>query len=180
MEPEPRKKKRRGYSAHLDGKALVLSHDAPLPDVCMKCGAHDGITRRAVIFSWSPLWVRYLVFCLVGVLLQLLMRVRASFAVPLCMPCNARWARARYATLGSIGAIVVALAAATFLQEAYPKARFFGVVTFAFAVLLHFAFVRPRTLPVHHLDENEIALLTVNETAIKEILAGARRPKAES
>ena len=53
-------------------------------------------------------------------------------------------------------------------------------MTFAFAVLLHFAFVRPRTLPVHHLDENEIALLTVNETAIKEILAGARRPKAES
>lgn len=180
MEPEPRKKKKRGYSAHLDGKALVLSHDAPLPDVCMKCGAHDGITRREVIFSWSPVWVRYLIFCIIGVLLQLLMRVRASFVVPLCPSCNARWSHARYATLGSIGALVVALAGASFLQETYPKTRFLGAGMFAVAVLVHFAFVRPRTLPVHHLDENEIAFKTVNEGATKEILQGARRPKAET
>lgn len=179
MEEEPRKKKRRGYAAHLDGKALVLSHDAPLPDVCLKCGSHDGITRREVVFSWSPVWVRYLVFCLIGVLLQLLMRVRASFIVPLCAPCHARWSHARYATVGSIVALVAALVAATLLQETHPDARFLGPGMFAFAVLVHFAFVRPRTLPVHHLDENEIAFSTVNETAIKEILAGARKPKAE-
>ena len=180
MEPEPRKKKRRGYAAHLDGKALVLSHDALLPDVCMKCGSHDGITRREVIFSWSPVWVRYLIFCIIGVLLQLLMRVRASFIVPLCARCNARWSLARYATLGSIGALVVALAAASFLQETHPNARFLGPGMFAFAVLVHFAFVRPRTLPVHRLDEDDIAFMTVNETAINEILAGAHRPKASS
>ena len=180
MEPEPRKKKRRGYAAHLDGKALVLSHDAPLPDVCMKCGSHDGIARREVTFSWSPAWVRYLIFCLIGVLLQLLMRVRATFIVPLCAPCNQRWSLARYATLGSIGALVVALAAASFLQETRPNARFLGPGMLAFAVLVHWAFVRPRTLPVHHLDENEIAFSTVNETAIEEILAGARKAKAES
>ncbi len=180
MEPEPRKKKRRGYAAHLDGKALVLSHDAPLPDVCMKCGSHDGIARREVTFSWSPAWVRYLIFCLIGVLLQLLMRVRATFIVPLCAPCNHRWSLARYATLGSIGALVVALAAASFLQETHPDARFLGPGMLAFAVLVHWVFVRPRTLPLHHLDENEIAFSTVNETAIEEILAGARKPKAES
>lgn len=180
MEPEPRKKKKRGYSARLEGKALVLSHDAPLPDVCMKCGAHDGITRREVIFSWSPAWVRYAIFCIIGVLLQLLMRVRASFVVPLCGSCNARWSLARYATHGSIGALVVALAAASFLQEAHPNARFVGPGMFGFAVLVHFAFVRPRTLPVHHLDENEIAFSAVNEGAIEEILQGARRTKIES
>ena len=169
MEPEPRKKKRRGYAARLDGKALVLSHDAPLPDVCMKCGSHDGITRREVLFSWSPAWVRYLIFCIIGVLLQLLMRVRATFVVPLCAPCNARWSHARYATRGSIGLLVVALVAANFLQETHPKARFLGLGMFAFAVLVHFVFVRPRTLPVHHLDENEIAFSTVNEEAIKAV-----------
>ncbi len=159
----------------MDGQALVLSHDAPLPDVCMKCGSHEGITRREVTFSWAPAWVRYLVFCFIGVLLLLVLRVRATFIVPLCTRCNTRWARARFASVGSIAALVCALGAAPFLQEPYPQARFLGLGMFSFVVLVHFAFVRPRTLVVHHLDEDAIAFKDVNADATKEILAGARK-----
>ena len=163
MEEEPRKKKRRGYAAHLDGKALVLSHDAPLVDVCMKCGSHDGITRREVVFSWSPVWVRYLVFCLIGVLLQLIMRVRASVVVPLCAPCNARWSHARYATIGSIVALVAALVAATFLQDTHPQARFLGPGLFAAVLgfLLASYFFLPRPGPTGALGEAERTSITV-------------------
>ena len=157
----------------MEDGALVLSHDAPLPEVCMKCGAHDGIVRRDVVFSWSPVWVRYLVFCIIGVVLQFIVRARASLVVPLCARCNARWSAARYTSTGSIVLLVVAIAVRQLLQE-HPVGRFLGIGMFAVVVLVHFTFVRRRVLPVHHIDEEEIAFKNVNADAAKEILDGAR------
>jgi hypothetical protein len=171
---EPRKKKKNGYTARMDGAALVLSHDAKLPAVCMKCGSHEGITRREVVFSWTPLWVRYLFFCLVGVLLQLLMRVRASLVVPLCAPCNARWAAARSARMASIALVFGAALVAGPLLRQHPLGRFAGLAALAVVVVIHFVFVRPRVLPVQSIDESAIGLKAVNPEAAKEILEGAR------
>ncbi len=171
---EPRKKKpKRGYSASMDGAALVLSHDAVVPAVCMKCGSHDQITRREVVFSWSPAWVRYLVFCLIGIILRVLMQVRASFVVPLCARCNSRWAAARIAGIGSLVILSAALASGPLLRH-YPQARFIGVAAFVLFAAVHLVFVRPRVLPVHRIDEETIAFDKVNAEATKEILEGAR------
>ena len=171
---EPRKKSKRGYTARMEGTALVLSHDAKLPAVCMKCGSHEEIMRREVVFSWSPLWVRYLFFCLVGVLLQLLMRVRASLLVPLCVRCNARWAVARNARIASIALLFAAALGAGPLLRHHPVGRFVGLGALAVVVLVHFVLVRPRVLPVHSIDEREIGLKAVDSEAVKEILEGAR------
>jgi ribosomal protein L40E len=173
VEPEPRKKKKRGYSARLEGAALVLSHDAPLPAVCMKCGAHDDITRRDVVFSWTPAWVRFLVFCGVGLFLRLLMRARASLVIPLCARCNARWSAARSATIAAVVLLVGALVAARVLGVS-TLARGLVLGAVAALVLVRLVFVRPRVLQVHHLDENAISFKGVNPEAAKEILEGAR------
>lgn len=175
-EPAPRtkKKKPRGYTARVEGEALVLSHDAPLPAVCMKCGAHDGIVRRYVVFSWTPLWVRFLVFCGIGLVLRLLMRVRASLVIPLCNACNARWSAARSATVAAIVLLVGALVAARLLGvTTAARAVVLGAV--AIVVLVRVLFVRPRVLQVHSLDEEAIAFRGVSPDATREILAGARQ-----
>jgi NAD(P)-dependent dehydrogenase (short-subunit alcohol dehydrogenase family) len=54
VETEPRKKKRRGYLAHLDGKPLVLSHDAPGPSMVeAKHGSIVVVGSRAVERPWT-------------------------------------------------------------------------------------------------------------------------------
>jgi hypothetical protein len=167
------KKRKKGYTARLDGDVLVLSHDAPLPAVCMKCGTHDDILRRYVVFSWSPAWVRYLVVCGIGLFLRLLMRVRASLVIPLCPRCNARWSAARAATVGGVALLVGAVIGARVLG---PNDLSRGLVLAAIAalVLVRLLFVRPRVLQVHHLDENAISFSGTNAVAAKEIVEGSR------
>jgi hypothetical protein len=170
---EPRTKTKRRYEASMDGSALVLSHDPRLPAVCMKCGSREEITRREVVFSWSPAWVRYLVFCVIGVLLRLLMRVRASLVVPLCSRCNARWSAARNASNASIVLLFAAALLAGPLLRQHPVGRFVGLFALAVVLFVHYAFVRPRVLPVRSIDENAIALESVSPEAAKEILEGS-------
>lgn len=170
---EPRKKKKRGYSAQVEGKALVLSHDAPLPDVCMKCGTHDEIRRRDVVFSWTPAWVRYLVFCGVGLFLRLVFRVRASLVIPLCARCDARWTAARRASFSVIALLVASLVVVRIL-DASPLGRALVLGALAAFVVVRLLFVRPRVLQAHRIDEESIALKGVNPEAVTEIVAGAR------
>ena len=173
MEPPPRKKRKRGYSARLEGTALVLSHDAPLPDVCMKCGAHEEIHRRDVVFSWTPVWVRYLVFCGVGLLLRFVFRLRASLVIPLCARCDARWTAARNASIAVMVALVSALVLARILHGS-TLGRGLVLGSLAMFVLVRLFFVRPRMLQVDSLDADAIAFKGVNAEAVKEIVEGAR------
>lgn len=173
MEPEPRTKKKRGYLARSEKGALFLSHDAPLPDVCMKCGAHDDISRRDVIFTWTPLWVRFLVFCGIGLLVRVIMRRRASLVIPLCRPCNSRWSAARSANIAAIAAFVGVLVLARVL-DASRLSSILVLSTIAAIVLVRIFFVRPRVLQVHAIDEETIAFKGASPDASKEILEGSR------
>ena len=114
----------------------------------MKCGGHDEITRRYVVFSWTPVWVRFLVFCGIGLLLRLLMRVRASLVIPLCARCNARWSAARSATVAGVVLLVGALVAARILGVS-TLGRVIVLGAVAAIVLVRLVFVRPRVLQVH-------------------------------
>jgi xanthine/uracil/vitamin C permease (AzgA family) len=173
VEAERRKKKKRGYLARSEKGALFLSHDAPLPDVCMKCGAHDTIARRDVIFTWTPLWIRFLVFCGIGLFMRLILRRRASLVIPLCIPCNSRWSAARSANIAAIVAFVGVLVLARVL-DASRLSSIIVLGTIAAIVLVRIFFVRPRVLQVHVIDEDTIAFKGVNADASREIVEGSR------
>lgn len=173
--PEARKKKRRRgrYTARFAGEALVVSRDAELPSVCMKCGMHDEIVRREAKLQWTPIWARFLVFCLIGAILMLVTTKRATLQVPLCVRCDARWGAARNVTI--VGA--VALVGAFMLMRFSDEQRQLGLVLL-FAVLLAFVlvsvtFVKPRMLQVQRIDDAELILKGVAPAAAQEIVDGS-------
>ena len=170
-------RKKRGYDARLEKRALVLSHDPELPAVCMKCGSHDGVTREPKMFHWRPIWSRYLLVCGIGLFIMMLTTVRASLEIPLCPKCYARWSTGRAVQVGGMVLIVAALAAFT-LIPADLGAKRIGLAAFlatiAAYVAINTTFVRKRMLRPSAIDEKEIGLLGVHPTAIDEILAAAR------
>jgi hypothetical protein len=171
-------KRKRGYEARLEKRALVLSHDPDLPAVCMKCGSHDRITREPQIFHWQPVWSRFLLICGIGVILMFLMRQSASLEIPLCPPCTKRWSAGRTARVLGIVAIVIAFATRIFLGLDHNRLGI-GIVlaTIAAFVALNVTFVRKRQLRASAIDEDEIGLLGVHPTAIEEVLLNARPPQ---
>jgi hypothetical protein len=170
-------KRKRGYDARLEKSALVVSHDPDLPAVCMKCGAHDRVTREPRMFHWQPVWSRFLLVCGIGVILMFLMRQSASLEIPLCPPCTERWSSGRTARVLGIVAIVMAFAVRIFLGIEHNRLGI-GIVlaTVAVFVAVSVTFVRKRQLRASAIDEDEIGLLGVHPTAIEEVLLSARPP----
>lgn len=168
-------KRRRGrYTARLAGESLVVSLDAALPAVCMKCGVRDEIVRRKVDFQWTPVWARFLVFCAIGVIIMLVTRKRASLEVPLCVGCDKRWGAAR--TVAIVGA--VALVAAFVLMRTSDEQRAIGLGLLLAAVVAFVAtsivYVRPRVLQAKSIDAAEITLKGVAPAAAQAIVDGSR------
>lgn len=168
-----RKRKRARYTARFAKEALVVSRDAELPAVCMKCGAHDGIVRRNVKLQWTPAWARFLVFCVVGAILVLVTTKRTTLDVPLCARCNARWSAARNAAIGSAIAFIASFVVFRFGDERRELglALFFAALT-GF-VALSIAYVRPRMLQVKRIDDAEITFKGVAPSAAQEIVEGS-------
>ncbi|MDB4938280.1 MAG: hypothetical protein JWP87_5252 [Labilithrix sp.] len=172
----PRKKKKKGrYSARLDGDALVVANakHAPLfPEVCMKCGAHEGILRRKVQFRWRPVWARFLVFCIIGLVILVVTTRRANLEIPLCASCNERWSAARNAGIAGIVVLVAALIAVR--STGAGRAELGGLFALVAAfVALAYVFIRPRVLPVKRIDDAEISLRGVHPRAAEEIVAAS-------
>jgi hypothetical protein len=168
-------KKRRGYDARLVKSALVLSHDPDLPAVCMKCGSHDDIMREPRMFTWRPLWTRFLVVCGVGLIVMFIMQQRASLEIPLCPACTKRWSSARTAQVAGIVAIIIAFVTQTLLSLPHKRIGLAIVLaTIAANVVLAVTFIRKRQLRASALDEDEIGLLGVHPKAIEDVLANAR------
>ena len=152
----------------------MLSHDPQLPAVCMKCGAHDTVTREPKVFHWRPTWARYLVVCGIGLLVMALTTQSASLEIPLCAKCYARWSTARSMQIAAAVLVAVGFAVLWFVDIEYKRialASFLGTV--AVFVAISVAFVRKRMLRASAIDEKEIGLLGIHATAIEEILAGA-------
>jgi hypothetical protein len=169
-----KKKKKRGrYTARLAGEALVISnalHAPVLPAVCMKCGSHEGIVRRKVVFQWRPVWARFLVFCIIGLIILVVTTRRATLEIPLCASCNARWSAARNAGIAGVVVLVAALVAVRTTDQAARGLAALLALIVAF-VVLSVAFVRPRVLPVQRIDDEEISLKGVHPDAAQEIVA---------
>ena len=168
-------KRKRGYDARLEKSALVLSHDPELPAVCMKCGSHDTITREPRMFHWRPLWSRFLIICGIGLMVMFITRQSASLEIPLCPRCTERWSSARTAQLAGVLGIVIAFATLMLLSVEHKRIGIaILLATVAGYVALSVTFVRKRQLRASAIDEDEIGLLGVHQTAIEEILVSAR------
>jgi hypothetical protein len=163
-----------GGSARLEGDVLVVTKDAAMPSVCIKCGTHDGIMRRQAKFQWTPVWARIsIVLCTVGGLIAILVTTkRATLAVPLCVPCNQRWGQAVVALIVGIVALVGSVFLLTTGRDD-PTLGFvgFGIAFVAFLVIM-LAFVKPRMLQVDKIDDREVRLKGFHPGAGQEIANG--------
>lgn len=168
------KKKRGRYSARYEGNVLVVSRDADLPSVCMKCGTHDGIMRRSANFQWTPMWARMLVpLCALGGLIAMsITRKMATLAVPLCTSCNGKWTAGRNAIIAGVVAIVLAFVYVRTVDDPKGALGVLGIVVVAFLGLAFF-FARPRMLQVDKIDDREIHLKGFHTAAGDEIIDGA-------
>jgi hypothetical protein len=169
--PEGEKKKRGRYAARFAGKELVLSGAGELPSVCMKCGTHDGIMRRSAKLQWTPVWARFLVFCVIGPILMLVTTKRAVLDVPLCVPCNERWNAARNATVVAVVGLVGAFLWLRFGPEETAKTALVAlVVAIAVFIVVLVSFVKPRTLRATKITDTEVTLGGVDPRAAQEII----------
>lgn len=161
----------RSYYAAMQGDVLVVQKEAALPPICMKCGTRDNIVRRNAKFQWTPVWARLMVVVctLGGAIAMLLTTKKASLAVPLCAPCNARWGQAVAALIVGIVALVGSIFGIGQLHEA--GIILFVVVLLAFVGLM-LGFVRQRMLQVHKIDEQNVELKGVHPAAAQAIIAG--------
>lgn len=177
-EGEPEKHRRGGhgrYTASMTGKAgqtLVLSRDAEVPAVCMKCGSKQGIVRRLTQFQWTPVWARFMMFCIIGLVVMLVTTKRAAMHVPLCATCNDRWSAARTVTIiGVLGLVAGFIAMRTLDDHALGIALLFlGVGAF---LILSITYVRPRVVRAKRIDATSLQLDGVDPKAAAEIVEGS-------
>lgn len=84
-----------------DGKALVLSRDALLPECCVKCGAPPAMhLNRKLAWHHPAVYLTILVNLFVYIVVALLVRKTAKVRVPVCAACNAR--RVRNIIIGTV------------------------------------------------------------------------------
>lgn len=139
--------------------------------MCLKCGAHEGITRRPTTFYFTPPWARLLMISGLGVLLVLLIRKEADLRVPLCGPCTRRWSSARHATLTTVILIVAAVAGMRWMHSPPLVVGLTSVAMILVAVFAVRVFARPRTLRATWIDgAHRIHLLGFAPEAAREIV----------
>ena len=172
--PDGTKEKRaRGrYTARFAGEALALSRDAELPAVCLKCGARDEIVRRTVKLQWTPVWARFLVFCLIGAILVLVTTKRATLEVPLCVRCDGRWGAGKNVSIGGVVALVGAFLLMRFGDDSRVGVGLLFAVLAAFVAVSHL-YVKPRMLRAQRIDDAEIILKGVAAGAAQVIVDGS-------
>jgi hypothetical protein len=156
--------------ARIEGGYLVFNKNAALPDICLKCGARDGIVRRTQTFTYTPPWVfALLVFCNIGGLFAMLVTMKkAKLNLPLCAMCNRRWRAARFAVGLSVALLVsplIVFFAAIDSPNAGPlMLLLLGIGLLSFIVVTA-TFVRPRMLRARSIDDTTIRLSGVDPNA---------------
>jgi hypothetical protein len=106
---------------------IELRLRAPIPRLCLKCGVTEPLVERHQLFSWEPgrrsrgpmFW-----FALLGPLAAAIASMRtdpekrtASFHLPLCPRCNARWRTGKLLSIGAYVALFLVLVVARQLLE---------------------------------------------------------------
>jgi hypothetical protein len=163
------------FEAYEDGDKLTLSKHAALPDVCMRCGVEEpGMYRRLNHFSWIPS-AAYFLICLgwIGVvIIAIALMKRATFYIPICAACRARW-RHGHLVFGLLLLTVVLL----FFAGVYGGLAAFGgefalaaligtfVVGLPAIVIAHRRALRPNIVWAARITNTHLTLRNVHPTA---------------
>ena len=165
------------FLARLEGQNLVLSKNAYLPNVCVKCAACEPmpITRKRKNYTFIPWYGRFF-----GVLGILITQKKASLDLPICQPCGARASNATLVMwLVTVGVMVVtglmfAIASAADSDALMLLAFAFLMACFVVPMTLFLAWARDRVFPqTTFIDDQVITLARVHPGAIQAALHAA-------
>jgi hypothetical protein len=167
------------FQAWIEGDALHVEKEAPLPDCCMKCGSPSIAIRRNQQFAWTPQWV-YLLFLvsgLIAVILALVLQKKGRLHIPLCASCAQRWSQGLLllwlSVAGLIGGIIVG---SLFIGNDLPEVGLpLMGLSFVFLIVVGIT-NRGRFLRAKKIDDRIITLLLVHPTAAQAIVAASQTP----
>jgi hypothetical protein len=173
----------------------VVAKNARLPDVCVKCGAIAGLTRKRRRLQYTPPWgfaffglIGFVGFPdptlamlgtlapLLGLALVLATTRKAELELALCVRCKRRWTFAvivlAFATLAPFLGLLafIAFILRLFRAGVGPSDLVAGGVVLDLALLApivaHVAYAAPRLLGVKRIDAQSITLSRVHPTAV--------------
>lgn len=139
-----------------EGRFLVVSQNAVLPQYCVKCGQSTNDPPWKRKFSWHPQW--YFVFILFGILPYAILSMAASkrmvVLVPLCSGHRERYKGLRLAALILLfGCIPEMIVAGTYLRpDLQGLGVFAGIMSMLAGLIclsLYGSILQPK-----HIDEN--------------------------
>jgi hypothetical protein len=165
------------FVATRSGSDLAVEKNAPLPDVCVKCAAREGITRKRRLFTYYPPWILATLFVpragvLVLLVLYIVLRKIGHLQVPLCGRCRRRWNGATAAWALSLVGLFALLATGIGLlaREHWLGGALALAAGLGAPFAAHFGLLRPRTIRARKVDQRFITLRGIHPAAIDAIL----------
>ncbi len=168
-----------GFTAYVDGDKLVVQKEAPLPPVCLKCGAHGATERRRQRFVWNPPWLIVLVLIswLLGLIVMLIVQKKGALDLPLCVACAKRWKRGvLFFGLSAVGLLLSLVAGVVAAAASEP---IFGVLVVILALAGFIVLVvkmRGRFISSTRVDDRLIWLRGVHLDALTAVIDASRGP----
>jgi hypothetical protein len=157
-----------GMAPRVEGNLVTVSKGHVWAPLCLKCGASADLRGRVQAFSWYPGWTNFLLLVglLPAVIVQSILTKRASFNLPLCGACNARWTQARtLRTLAFIVPLVGGRGLVTLGAVFAKEAGIVGVLGFLLffpgilvVIPIELLLVKPRTLRAMFIDDHVVTL----------------------
>jgi hypothetical protein len=167
-----------GYAAWPDGQNVAIQKDAPLPPVCVKCGAAPVNQRRNQQFVWTPPWVFIIFFVspIIGAIVAMVVQKKGRLQLPLCDNDFARWKQGTLMIVGGILLLLVGLIggiaiAANDLPELGIPVLISSLVGFVVALVL----ANKRFLRAAKVDDRMITVRGIHPAAVQAILGAASR-----
>jgi hypothetical protein len=161
------------------GTNLVALSGAPLPDVCLKCGARVDLVRKRKRFQWVPQWTYVLLVLslLLGAIVMAILQKRGTLDIPLCAQCKSRWTHATIAMVLTVLGILLVLPLAGVLAAVLPQdlgplvAVLFVLVWLVAVVIVSRVYVRARTVWAKRIENNYISVAGVHPQALAALAA---------
>jgi len=161
------------------GTNLVAMSGAPLPDVCLKCGARANLVRKRKRFQWVPQWTYVLLVLslLFGAIAMAIMQKRGTLDIPLCEPCKSRWTHATVAIVLTVLGILLVLPLGGVMVAVLPEdvapliAILFVLAWLVAVVIVSRVYVRARTVWAKRIENNYITVAGVHPEALAALTA---------
>lgn len=172
------------FLAARSGADLIVQKSAPLPEVCVKCGKRDRLTRKQTRFAWTPPWIyaTALLSVLIMAILAAVLQKRGALSLPLCPECRSRWTKARLAgvatAFGFFGILIGMIA--LFVNEMPILGCLSIAALIGLPLGVSFGYIRPRTLRPRVINDQALTLIGVHPDAIDAILQAAGEGGARS